>query len=441
MESSAPRSPSLVAEVLPWSRVHTISFAAFAAGAALEAYVYALSYVAVSWAPVPRAFLPLLTIWSPLWILSGGVLSGVIADRLGRRRSLYVNYALYISGAVLLSIASSFALLLFSLSLLLFAAGGEYHSILTASHELFPRTHRAKALALSLNFANAGGIVVALLSWSASRVAVAATAGAAAAILLALRLRVPESIMWLERRSGPGRAELELRRYGSEPASPVSPPPSIGAPSSALRFVAFSAMGWSYTATFTMVSLALGPYFMPTATDLLVLVASAAAFASGLLGFLFDRAGRRLPLVVSSSASFVLLALLVFLGSSSASLFWPTFAALNASLNVFWLLEDVLKSEAWPVSSRGTLTALVRASSLMAVLPIVYLSSYLSLDDYLALSLGAAAVGLVASIIWYRWGVETGRGSSVLIWDGRTHWKRFINSMKLLIQNEQRWRQ
>ncbi|BBE42097.1 MFS transporter [Conexivisphaera calida] len=427
MDSSAPRSPSLVAEVLPWSRVHTISFATFAAGAALEAYVYALSYVAVSWAPVPRAFLPLLAIWSPLWILSGGVLSGVIADRLGRRRSLYVNYALYISGAVLLSLASSFAFLLFSLSLLLFAAGGEYNSILTASHELFPRTHRAKALALGLNFANAGGIVVALLSWSASRVAVAATAGAAAVILLALRLRVPESVMWLERRSGPGRAELELRRYGPKsspspsPASPVTPPPSTGAPSSALRFIAFSAMGWSYTAAFTMVSLALGPYFMPTATDALILVASAAAFASGLLGFLFDRVGRRLPLVVSSSASLALLALLVSCGSSSASLFWPTFAALNASLNVFWLLEDVLKSEAWPVPSRGTLTALVRASSLIAVLPIVYLSSYLSLDDYLALSLGAAAVGLVASIVWYRWGVETGRGSSVLIWDRLTH--------------------
>ena len=416
MESSAPRSPSLVVEALPWSRVHTISFATFAAGAALEAYVYALSYVAVSWAPVPRAFLPLLAIWSPLWILSGGILSGLIADRMGRRRSLYVNYALYISGAVLLSLASSFASLLFSLSLLLFAAGGEYNTILTASHELFPRAHRAKALALGLNFANAGGIVVALLAGSTSRAAVAATAGAAAVILLALRLRVPESVMWLERRSDPGRAELELRRYGSSPSISVSRPPSAGAPSSALRFVAFSTMGWSYTATFTMVSLALGPYFMPTSTDLLILVASAAAFASGLLGLLFDVVGRRLPLVLSSSASLALLALLAAFGSSSY-LFWPTFAALNASLNVFWLLEDVLKSEAWPVSSRGTLTALVRASSLIAVLPIVYLSSYLSLDDYLALSLGAAGVGLVASIVWYRWGVESGRGSSVLIWD------------------------
>jgi len=419
--SGIPGSPSEVVEGLPWSRVHSLAFATFSMGAALEAYVYALSYVAFTWSPIPRTLAPVLIVWSPLWILIGGLISGFIADRLGRKMSLYVNYSLYLLGALLLAMGGSFALLLPSLSLLLLAAGGEYNSIMVASHEILPRAHRSKSLALELNFANLGGIIVALLASATSRVAVGITAAIAALVLLALRLRLPESVMWLERRR-PNAAAAELEKYGSSGRGESRPRRVLRLPPILIRAVIFAAMGWSYTATFSLISLSIGPYFMPSSTDMLILVASSAAFASGFLGLLFDNIGRRISLVASSAAFLALTAALAAAPGAVAGLpfaFWAIFVPLNAALNVFWLLEDILRSETWPVASRGTLTALIRASSLAASMPVMFLAAYLSMNGYLSLALASAAVGLAASLAWWFIGAETGRRSSVLDWDSQ----------------------
>ncbi len=424
-------SASRVAEESGWRITHTLLFLAFSAGTAIEAYVYSLPYIAETWTRFPRAIVALFTVWSPLWLLLGGLIVGPLSDRVGRKRTFYVTTTLYVVGAVLLVFASNYQSILVSLSLLLFSAGGEYHNILVATHELMPRGNRSTSIFLVVNFTNLGGIVAAALSMAGytsphtQRIILGVTLVLLVAAVFTVRTRTPESIMWLEAKGRSVQAKLELEKYYGQTSAPRGEDASKGVVEVPIwfRVVTGSVLGWAYTAGFSLVVLALGPYFFPELTDEFIVVAGVTAFLSGFLGLAADRLSRKGMLLSSSLATFATAC--IFLPTQGVwlarpQLFWLIFIPLSAFVNVFFLAEDALKSEFWPTGKRGLYTAIVRTASLGGSIPILLYASTLPITQYFYLGLAVFAAGVTASAAWYRYGVETGKKRSANIWANQT---------------------
>ncbi|WP_201779489.1 MFS transporter [Acidiplasma cupricumulans] len=134
-----------------------------------------------------------------------------------KEKTLFITLGIYVIGAIGLIFSFTYITILIFVGLLLFAAGGEYNTILTATHELFPRRHRSRALFLELNFTNIGGSIAAILALLAissifdQRVLLGVTLLISILIMYIIRLRLPESVMWLEARGHINQAGDELK--------------------------------------------------------------------------------------------------------------------------------------------------------------------------------------------------------------------------------------
>ncbi|MGC9211692.1 MAG: MFS transporter [Nitrososphaeria archaeon] len=419
-------SPGKAVEESQWKGVHSLLFASFSIGTTIEAYIYSLSYIATSWVTIPRVLLALLAIWSPLWLLIGGMVAGPLSDRIGRRNTLFITLALYALGAVGLIFSYSYILLLISIGLLLFSSGGEYNTILAATHELFPKNHRAKALFLELNFTNIGGsiaAVLALLEISSvlyQRIVLGITLLLSIVVMFIIRLKVPESVMWLESKGKLDQAQEELQKhYKIEPVQDDLKKP-LKLPSIWFRIIVGGIIGWAYTAGFSLIVLTLGPYFFPSLTDWLILVFGLVAFASGFIGLVADRMPRKYMLLLSSLA--VIISAYLFIPTlniwlHNIAIFWALFVMVSVFINIYFLAEDTLKSEMWPTKRRGLYTAIVRVISLGGSIPVLFLTANLPILEYMWVGIAIFSAGFIVSVLWFFFGVETSQGRSVRIWD------------------------
>ncbi len=418
--------PAAQVEDLKWSTVHSLLFLAFSIGTGVEAYIYSLSYIATSWVTIPRSLIALLAVWPPLWLLLGGAVSGPLADEVGRKKTLFITIAIYAVGALGLIFSYTYITILIFIGMLLFAAGGEYNTILAATHELFPRKYRSRALFLELNFTNIGGSVAAIMallavsSISAQRELLGVTLLLSLLVMYIIRLRLPESVMWLESKGKFSRASDELEKYyGASPEKDSLVRPAK-LPSIYFRIAVGGIIGWAYTAGFSLIVLTLGPYFFPSLTDWLIFIFGIVAFAAGFLGLVADRYSRKRFLLVS--AILVVIFAYLFIPTlkiwlTDTFVFWFLFIGVSVFINIYFLAEDTLKSEIWPTKRRGLYLAVVRVISLGGSIPVIFLAVNLPIVSYMWLGIGIFSSGLVASAAWYVWGIETSRGRSVRIWD------------------------
>ncbi|MEM0146080.1 MAG: MFS transporter [Conexivisphaerales archaeon] len=419
-------SLSKAVEETKWKGIHWLLFISFSIGTTIEAYIYSLSYIATGWVVVPRVLLAVLAIWPPLWLLLGGIVAGPLADNIGRRNTLFITLGLYSLGAIGLIFAYNYILLLMSIGLLLFAAGGEYNTILAATHELFPKKQRASALFLELNFTNIGGSIAAILAILAissifdQRAFLGITLLLSIITMFIIRLRVPESVMWLESKGENVHGSRELEKFYNTKAKEddLSKPSKV--PSLWFRTFIGGALGWAYTAGFSLIVLTLGPYFFPHLTDWLILIFGAVAFLAGFIGLIADRVSRKAMLIISSISVLVVAYLFIptlGLWLVNKFIFWVLFIAVSVFINIFFLAEDTLKSEIWPTKRRGMYTALVRVISLGGSIPVLFLVVNLPIIDYMWVGIGIFSIGFIASVFWYIFGIETSKGRSVRIWD------------------------
>ena len=421
---------SSVIEESSWSLVHTIALVSFSLSTMIEAYIYSISYIATGWVSVPRYLTALLTIWPPLWLLIGGVTMGPLSDLIGRRNTLYLTLLMYIVGAIGLTIGGGYLTLLLFLSLLLMATGGEYNTVMVATHEYFPRRVRSRVVFLVLNFTNLGGALASALAFLnlssvlMQRLAIGLTLVITVPILYVIRGMLPESVMWLEAVGkgdvAAGEVERFLKVNANGSSASMWPITTVNQPPMWLRVLVGGLIGWAYTAGFSLMALTLGPYFLPSLTNQLILVFSIASFASGIpISLLADSVSRRLLLLASSvgvSLTSLAIAITVNHWSSNLNLFWPLYITFSVLVNAYFLTEDTLKSEYWRVSRRGTFTALVRVISLGGSIPVIFTSAYIPINMYLIMDTAIFSVGTAASILWYIAGIETGRGVSVRVW-------------------------
>ncbi len=419
-------NPAAEVEDLKWSPVHSLLFLSFSIGTGVEAYIYSLSYIATSWVAMPRSLLALLAVWPPLWLLIGGAFAGPLADWIGRKKTLFITLGIYAAGATGLIFSYTYATILIFIGLLLFASGGEYNTILTATHELFPRKYRSRVLFLELNFTNIGGSVAAILSLLVissivfQRELLGVTLLMSILIMYIIRLRLPESVMWLEAKGRYNQANTELEKYyGAQPENDKLIRP-LKLPSLWFRIVIGGIVGWAYTAGFSLIVLTLGPYFFPSLTDWLIFIFGIVAFIAGFIGMVADKFSRKRFLLISAILVVIFAYLFIptmKLWITDTFIFWFLFIGVSIFINIYFLAEDTLKSEIWPTRRRGLYSAIVRVISLGGSIPVIFLAVNLPIISYMWLGIGIFGTGLVASIAWYIWGTETSKGKSVRIWD------------------------
>lgn len=426
---------ALISEESGWQRFHTLIFMAFAVGASLEGFIYALSYVATSWVTVPRILTAVMVIWPPLWLLAGYGVSGPMADAIGRKKTFFVTFTLYMIGGLSLIASYDYITLLFAISVLLVAAGADINMLTTTLNELMPRIYRGRSLFLTLNFVNLGGIapsVIAIMLRSSpqtQKLFVGAAALLVTSTLLVTRLKAPESIMWLQQKGSDKKAADELSKYYS--ANTVSEAVTkarsteygmqskIG---TGIRIAVSSLSNWAFTAGFSLGILVLGPYFFSSMTNDFIFVGGGIGFLAGLSGLFADKISRRYMLLASTALVMTVSAvMLLTVGTWSSNptliLFWALIIIFSAAINIQYLSASALSSEIWPTHKRGTLTAVNNIVALGGVIPVLFFTQSLGLVQYMMVETGIWVVGLSAAVIWVIYGTETGQGRSVRMWE------------------------
>jgi MFS family permease len=426
-------------EEIPWTRAHTISFAAFAIGLLLEGYIFSLAFIASYWYSVPFYLEKLLFSWPYLWLVIGIAIGGPISDKLGRKKTFIYSMSMYAIGGVLLALSVNYVLVLISLAILLSAAGSEMNNIMTMSHEIFPRKNRSKAMMMLMDFVALAGVITSAVSFItiSSTVFFGRTMAGAAVllslvVLIYLRLNMPESIRWLEKVGKADKAQDEVKKYfGNDTIKASSPSgqvqsgvkvknPPIWFKETVATLVAFSnAVGYGFMAY------TLAPLFFPDLFPYIVLIAGVAGFAAGFLGMTGDKYSRKWFLTLSSvgvAVMMIIIAATLKIWSSDLVIFWILLVIFYAIVQIDYMTEDTLKGELWPTQHRGKLTALARVISIGAYIPLIYLipspSTPGALQEFLAIAVVVWGVGAIAAIAWHIWGIETGKGVSIAVASG-----------------------
>lgn len=428
-----------------WTSAHTWMFIAFTFGMVLESYIYGMASIATGWVNMPASLRSLLLAWAPIWLIVGIIVVGPLSDRIGRKSMFYLTMSLYAIGAIGIYFSYSYVLILVFLAMLLLAAGGEMNTIMAASHELMPRQHRSKTMFMEINGINLGGLLLAVVSLFAAysdpgfqRGMIAITALVVVVVLLFARMRMPESIIWLERRGRHREAEEQARRYlGSEaekvlrlarePRAPQSPgvvePAQAQRVSVGFKLFIMTVIAAANSVGFGLVAYWLGPVYFPHLTATILLVTTAVGFLAGFYGLAADRVSRKSLLLwtfVGTFAFTVVLAATTNIWRTNLALFWVLVIGLSAFNSVCYLTEDTIKSEVWPTSQRGTWTAIARFLSIgLSIIPI-YLSTGWSLSTYMIFNAVVWGIGTLAALLWYVRGYETGKGVSIEVASGET---------------------
>jgi MFS family permease len=237
----------------------------------------------------------------------GGLLFGLIADRVGRKRALMLSILTYSLCSFASGLSTSIAMLAVFRFILGLGMGGEWNTGATLVAETWPTELRAKALAMvqssfAIGFAAAAlvaGLVLRVSNWRV----VFFVGILPALVILWIRRTVPESEMWQERRrlgqESQTVAEAQ-KRYEESSFKRLFSKQFLG-PTFALLFVNFFGMfGWWGLFTWAPAFLSLpesqggrGFGLAGTTTMLMVqqLVGMFPGYAS--FGWVADKIGRR----------------------------------------------------------------------------------------------------------------------------------------------------
>ncbi|WP_222703218.1 MFS transporter [Acidianus manzaensis] len=378
--------------------------------------------IATSWVTIPKILESLLLAWAPLWLIIGIIFSGPLSDKLGRKKMFYVTMSLYAVGAVGIVFSYTYYLVLFFLAMLLFAAGGEMNTILVLNHEIMPSKHRSKTMFFEINFINFGGLLlaaVALLTVYSSvtfqRVMIGVTALIILGLLAYVRSRIPESIRWLAKKGELEKAESEMNKLVKDVEIKDDPPiEKVILPSIPLTFIVLVLLAAANTIGYGLMTYVLGPYFFPSLIAMILLVANLSEFLTGLgISPFADKLSRKLLILISFAGtvfSTFLIYLLIPYWTKDLILFWILLVVLNVFTGITYLTTDTMKGEVWPTIKRGTYTALVRFVAIGSYIPTIFLTASFTIYEYTMFNIFIWSLGLIAGIVWYLKGVETGKG-------------------------------
>ena len=167
----------------------------------------------------------------------GGVLFGLLADRIGRKRALMASILTYSLCSFASGLATSIAMLAVARFVLGLGMGGEWNTGATLVAESWPTEFRAMAISVvqsswALGFAAAALVAGPVSRWFGWR-AVFFVGIVPALVTLWIQRKVPESEMWRKQRRGDTDSALDrnspLPAKANRGAVPMGEEPSFGA--------------------------------------------------------------------------------------------------------------------------------------------------------------------------------------------------------------------
>jgi putative MFS transporter len=209
-----------------------------------------IASIGIDWALTPTQ-LGFLGSAGTIGMILGAALSGLAADRWGRRTVVLATLLIFSLGSALCGFAANFEMLLICRVLTGFGLGGELPAASTLVSELSPLAKRGRNVVILESFWAWGWIAAALVAYLAIPVfgwRIAFFIGAVPALFAAiLRFAVPESPRYLEMRGKHEEADRLVRSFESEAGIEydASHDPAPSTPEKATGFLKSFGLLWS----------------------------------------------------------------------------------------------------------------------------------------------------------------------------------------------------
>ncbi|MGC9138806.1 MAG: MFS transporter [Thermoplasmata archaeon] len=371
--------------------------------------VSAIAPLSVYW-PISKGNMTLLLIIGPISLVIGNFIMGFLSDRIGRKRIFIITLMLYTIGIILIALSLDFPYLLAGLAISQFAVGGEEPPALALLAENFDYRRRAFTLTIIPNFMNIGSMVASLVfltsflaTEESQRIALLLLSLILIGILLYTRLNIPESYMWLREKGDRERAEMERSQlYISGDGRKVQPP-SVG-----LALTILILLGISQYMSFWLMAIAIGPYIFPQQTNIIVFVATLGASVGAFIALPVLKLGKKKYTLISfAGGSITILVLLLIQGMVN---FWIFLLILLINMvfsELAWVSRTNLEPELFKTLGRTTLISIVRIFPIsLYIIALIYTVNF-NVKEFIMLNVILWLIGLFASIIWYRFGIET----------------------------------
>lgn len=441
-----------VGEVLdraPWSRVHVRITGALGVAWILDGFETTVTGPVLANVARELHFSGAAAAWvNPIYtigMLAGAVIFGPLADRLGRRRLFMLTLTIYALATVLTGFSWDFRSLVFFRFLTGIGIGGEYGAINSAIEEFIPASYRGRVDGVINASWNIGAVVASAAAFAALGLlptgawrAVFWFGAIVAVAVVFVRSSVPESPRWLVAR---GRLEeartIVARLFSAGDAEGAS----VGAaqtarPRAGEGYLAEIARLWQRTPARLLFSFVLNlaqvmPYYGILAIGglaifpavgitgsmipLLYLLSAATGFVGQLvMAWSSDAWGRRPTMLLCFTAAGVLCGALAI--AHTTSVFIVVFVIFGMFSAACGAGAYVVISELFPTDLRATgvglSVAVGRIGAIAAPLIFFALNARLGVGPVFAAMGSIFAVGALAMLWWYRYGVE-GRGRSL----------------------------
>ncbi len=361
----------------------------------------------------------------------GAIILGKLSDLYGRLKIFALSMTLE-AGSIIglfLLYKSVLALAIFT-SLITFSIGGEFGASYAMMAELTPAKHRGKALLLATNFWNLGSVMIATLTifyvkaFSNPSIQVRYLLITALGIALGAglaRLTLPESPRWLVLNGRKEKAERLVRlisKYKDKITFNLPKESGIGLREALsrylFRFIILAVVTLSIYITYEITAFYI-PYapkfsFGEKAVGYVILYSNLGSFLGAFaLVPLIDRS-RKISATSSLLGGLVTsIFLLIANDLKNADLFY-IMLFVNMVFNEWaWASLSVLESELFPTGTRSGVIGLLVSLQGISGASIVYFGLKGNATDLFVSVIALWLLGLIASIIWHRRGIESAR--------------------------------
>lgn len=384
-------------------------------GMFLWGIIASIAPLATSWpfiSSLPKVYLSVFLFLPTAFMLTGNLVLGILADKIGRKFIYILSTILYGLGFILIFLSNDVYSLVAGIALTEFGVGGEEVATLTLVSENIPLEERGMYLVFIPNMNNIGSAVIAFIfmySYSSSifvqKLYFITIALIAVAIAFYTRYRVPESYRWLRDSGKISRALEEKRKINlTEEKLRIKPVNFYFA----LAFLAV--IGISQYLTFGLMAYIIGPYyFTGKMISMIIFVASLGASVAGFIAMFMVNWGRkRLALFSYIGGTVTILIILLVLNDISNMFIFMPLLFLNMMFSEFaWATRTTIEPEIFPTLRRSSAIAIVRLFPTTSYIISIYATASFSLMDYILFNVILWGIGAAATVIWYFKGVET----------------------------------
>lgn len=384
-------------------------------GMFLWGIIASIAPLATSWpfiSSLPKVYFSVFLFLPTAFMLTGNLVLGILADKIGRKFIYILSTILYGLGFILIFLSNDVYSLVAGIAITEFGVGGEEVATLTLVSENIPIEERGMYLVLIPNMNNIGSAVIAFIfmySYSSSifvqKLYFITIALIAIAIAFYTRYRVPESYRWLRDSGKISRALEEKRKINlTEEKLRIKPVNFYFA----LAFLAV--IGISQYLTFGLMEYIIGPYyFTGKMISMIIFVASLGTSVAGFIAMFMVNWGRkRLALFSYIGGTVTILIILLVLNDISNMFIFMPLLFLNMMFSEFaWATRTTIEPEIFPTLKRSSAIAIVRLFPTVSYIISIYATASFSLMHYILFNVILWGIGAAATIIWYFKGVET----------------------------------